>query len=395
MPPRRSSGFFSTPARPEDDVARMREVEALLAPQRTLVQDLPAERIRPNPFQARVTFNDLEELSAAIQSLGFTSRLRVRPDPTSSGFFQLVYGERRLRAARLAGIALIPCEIAEHSDDELLEIGLAENIQRQDLNPLEEAQAFARFIEQRNYSIRRLAERIGKDKGYIENRLVLLRMPPDIQAMVAQRPDSLMAARELARLDDPALRAPLIDQILRGALATASLRTIVRQLGESNEDQPDSTPMGASNEKQPSGSIPMGASDEKQPSGSIPMGASNEKQPVGSVPMGASDEKQPSGSIPVGASDEQQSPDSIPLNESNEQQPIGSGATVPTMPDSPMPRYTAAWGIIQRDHRRINNILTRWEDFATSDPTSAAAIAPAINEFIERLERLTELLKQS
>lgn len=310
MPPRRNSGFFTTPARPEDDAARLREVEALLAPQRILVQDIPAERIRPNPFQARMRFDDLEELSAAMQSLGFTSRLRVRPDPASPGFFQLVYGERRLRAARLAGIAHIPCEIVEHSDEDMLEIGLAENIQRQDLNPLEEAHAFSRFTTERGYSVRRLAKRIGKDKGYIENRLMLLRMPFDIQAMVEQRADTLIAARELARLEDAETRAPLIEQILKGDLATASLRTIVREM------------------------------DDAEP------------QPLGRAP-----------------------------------------APAPVVRREPDARATQR--AIQRDQQHICSVLARWEELATNDPVSAATIAPALPEIIERLERLTGLLKQS
>lgn len=230
MPPQRRNGFFTTPVRPEDEAARQREVEALLAPRRVLVQDVPVERIRPNPFQARTTFEGLDELGAAIRTLGFTSRLRIRPDPLEPDYFQLVYGERRLRAARLAGLAYIPCELADHSDDELLEIGLAENIQRQDLNPLEEARAFATFIRERGYSVRRLAERIGKEKGYVENRLNLLRMPDDVQAMVAQRPDTLVAAREIAKLDTPEQRAPLIAQVIDGGLATTAVRMIVRDV---------------------------------------------------------------------------------------------------------------------------------------------------------------------
>ena len=165
--------------------------------------DLPIDRIRPNPFQARKTFTDLDQLAQAIAAQGFTTRLRVRPDPTATGFFQLVFGERRWRAAQMVGLTAIPCDIAEHSDDDLVEIGLAENIQRQDLDPLEEARAFQTFIDQRNYSIRRLAERLGKDRGYIENRLALLRLPSDVQQLVEQRPDSIDAARQIGTLSKP------------------------------------------------------------------------------------------------------------------------------------------------------------------------------------------------
>lgn len=231
MPPRRRSGFFGEQARPEDTAARQQEVEALIAPRRTVVQDLAISRIRPNPFQARTTFDQLEELADAIRAQGFTSRLRVRPDPSADGYFQLLYGERRLRAAALAGLEAVPVEVAEHSDDELIEIGLAENIQRRDLDPLEEAHAFALFIRERGYSIRRLAERIGKDKSYIEDRLKLLRAPADVQEMITQRPASLRAAREIAKLADAAERAPLILGVVEGTISTETVRTAVREQG--------------------------------------------------------------------------------------------------------------------------------------------------------------------
>lgn len=228
MPPRRKSGFFGQVERPEDEAARQREVEALITSRRTFPQEVGIERIEPNPYQARREFPDLAELAEAIRQQGFTSRLRVRPHPIKPGMFQLVYGERRLRAAKLAGLAEVPCDIAEHTDDELVEIGLAENIQRRDLDPLEEARAFQTFIDERSYSIRRLAERIGKDKGYIEDRLALLRAPEDVQQLVAERPDTLRAAREIAKLPE-AERAPLIAGVAQGTLTTSDVRKAVRE----------------------------------------------------------------------------------------------------------------------------------------------------------------------
>lgn len=217
-------GFFDHISRPEDDLARMRDIEALLVPRRIVVQDIPVERIHPNPFQARRVFDGLEELAEAIRVQGFVSRLRIRPDPAQAGFFQLVYGERRLRAAKMAGLTEIPCEITEHTDNEMIEIGLAENIQRRDLAPLEEAQAFQRLIEEQRYSVRSLAQRIGKDRGYIDNRLALLRAPEDVQQMVAQRPDTVRSAREIARLESAADRKPLIDRLVQGQISATEVR---------------------------------------------------------------------------------------------------------------------------------------------------------------------------
>jgi ParB family chromosome partitioning protein len=242
MPPKRRSGFFNQEERPEDAAARQSDLAAVLTTRRTFPQDLAVDLIEPNPFQARQSFTDLEELAEAIRQQGFTSRLRVRQNPTRPGLFQLVYGERRLRAARLAGLDVVPCDVADHTDDELIEVGLAENIQRNDLAPLEAAQAFQILIAQRGYSIRRLAERIGKDKSYVEDRLKLLHVPEDVQQLVAQRPDALRAAREIARLDNPAQRQPLIAGVIAGDLNTAAVREIVR---EAATPAPESRTVGA------------------------------------------------------------------------------------------------------------------------------------------------------
>lgn len=157
------------------------------------------------------------------------SRLRVRPDPSEDGHFQLVFGERRLRAAKLAGLETVPCEIAEHTDAEMMEIGLAENIQRRDLYPLEEARAFQMFIDEQGYSIRSLAERLGKGKGYIENRLVLLKVPEDVQEMIEERPDTLRAAREIGKLENPEERRKLITSVLDSSLNDRDVRREVEQ----------------------------------------------------------------------------------------------------------------------------------------------------------------------
>lgn len=226
----RRKNFFAD-ARPEDELARQQDVAALIAPRRLVAQDVSVERIEPNPFQARRSFGGLEELVKAIQAQGFTSRLRVRPHPAQPNYFQLVYGERRLRAAKQAGLLDVPVEIAEHTDDELVEIGLAENIQRRDLDPLEEAQAFRTLIDGRGYTIVRLAERLGKDRSYVESRLALLRTPADVQAMVAQRPDTIRAAREISKLPTPSARRTLIDAVLEGKLSKEDVRAIVRQAG--------------------------------------------------------------------------------------------------------------------------------------------------------------------
>ena len=216
--------FVQPPESPETAANRMRDLEAVLLPRRIALQDIPVDRIRPNPFQARRSFDGIEELAESIRQQGFITRLRLRPAPGEDTYFELVYGERRLQAARLAGLAMVPCEIAYHSDDELIEIGLVENVQRQDLDPLEEAEAFRRFLDHKGYTIARLAERIGKTENYIKARLALLRVPTDVREMVKRRPDTIRAARDIARLPTPEERQPFIEKVLKNDLNAQEVR---------------------------------------------------------------------------------------------------------------------------------------------------------------------------
>ncbi|HEY0737289.1 MAG TPA: ParB/RepB/Spo0J family partition protein [Herpetosiphonaceae bacterium] len=193
-------------------------------------QDIPIERIRTNPFQARIKFKDITELADSMRTHGFTSRLRVRRDPAQPQFFQLVYGERRLRAAHVAGIKTIPCDVAEYSDQQMREIGLTENLQRSDLEPLEEARAFRVAIDEGGYSIRSLAAQIGKSKGYVQGRLDLLRAPEDVLQMVDEHPETFTAALLIAQIPTPEQRRPLIESVIKGDLDKESLRGIVRDV---------------------------------------------------------------------------------------------------------------------------------------------------------------------
>jgi ParB family chromosome partitioning protein len=215
------------------EIDRLFETQLATA-QKPVVRDLATDRIHPNPFQARRSFDNIEELAQSMRMLGFITRLRVRPHPEQPGHFQLVFGERRWRAAIAAGLESIPCEIAPYPDEALLEMGLAENVQRQDLNPIEEAQAFKCFIEERGYTQQRLADRIGKDIAYVNRRLKLLDTPPDVQDLVIQRPDTIVVAREIARLTKPEQRHPLIEQVARGELSTREVQAIVQEATSRN-----------------------------------------------------------------------------------------------------------------------------------------------------------------
>ena len=182
------------------------------------------DRIEPNPEQPRMVFEQeaLDELAASIREHGVLQPILVRP--LGPNTYQLVAGERRWRASRQAGLATIPAMIEEIDDDTALEIAIIENLQREDLTPLDEAAMFDRMIHQHGYSIRKLADKLGKDKGYLENRLRLADAPPEIRELVSLRKDSLSHAYELLKVDDPKKRRRLAAQVARGELTLIKLR---------------------------------------------------------------------------------------------------------------------------------------------------------------------------
>jgi ParB/RepB/Spo0J family partition protein len=182
------------------------------------------ERIEPNPEQPRMVFEQeaLDELAASIREHGVLQPILVRP--LGPNTYQIVAGERRWRASKQAGLATIPALIEDIDDDTALEIAIIENLQREDLTPLDEAAMFDRMIHQHGYSIRKLADKLGKDKGYLENRLRLADAPPEIRELVSLRKDSLSHAYELMKVDDPKKRQRLAAQVARGELTLIKLR---------------------------------------------------------------------------------------------------------------------------------------------------------------------------
>ena len=164
---------------------------------------LPVDLIQPNPDQPRKTFTDqdMEELSASIREKGVIQPLVVRP--IEGGQFQIVAGERRWRAAQRAQLHEVPVVIREFSDLEVIEIAIIENIQRSDLNPIEEAAGYRQLMDRFGHTQEKLAEALGKSRSYIANLLRLLQLPPSVIAMVTDGRLTAGHARALITAPNP------------------------------------------------------------------------------------------------------------------------------------------------------------------------------------------------
>lgn len=167
------------------------------------VRELPLGEIAPNPYQPRTQFNDeaIKELAASIKATGVLQPVLVRHDVVAG--FQLVAGERRLRAATIAGLQTIPAIVRDVSDREMMELALVENIQREDLSPIEEAKAYRTLSDKLGLTHDQISERVGKQRVSITNALRLLTLPPEVQDMVSRGTLSAGHARALLALENP------------------------------------------------------------------------------------------------------------------------------------------------------------------------------------------------
>jgi ParB family transcriptional regulator, chromosome partitioning protein len=207
----------------------------------TAVRDIPLEKVIPNPSQPRMTWHEetLKELAASIKEHGVLQPILVRP---AGDEFQIIAGERRWRASKLAAKETIPAIVERFDDATALEIALIENLQREDLSPLDEAAIYKKMTEELGYSIRSLAAKLGKDKGYVENRLRLATAPEDIQEMVSQRYDTLTAAYELMKVEDGRRRSALVKRVLAGDLTLVRLRDRVARVLDPQATEPRPAP---------------------------------------------------------------------------------------------------------------------------------------------------------
>jgi ParB family transcriptional regulator, chromosome partitioning protein len=191
---------------------------------RAQIREVPVDKILPNPAQPRLSYEEdsLTELADSIREHGVLQPILVRP---IGGKYELIAGERRWRASRMAERETIPAIVVEFDEETALEVSIIENLQREDVSPLEEAAMFRKMTDL-GYSVRQLAQKIGKDKGYVENRIRLAEAPIEIRELVSVRKDTLSHAYELMKVTDERTRKRLAKRVAAGDLTLARLRAI-------------------------------------------------------------------------------------------------------------------------------------------------------------------------
>lgn len=188
--------------------------------------EIPVSEIRANPYQPRKTFKDesLNELAASIKEYGVIEPIIVKK---SIKGYEIVAGERRTKAAKLAGLTTIPAIIKDFSDEDMMEIALLENIQREDLNPIDEASSIANIIKVRGYTQEEFASRFGKSRSYITNLLGLLKLPVEVQSKVKDGKISMSHARSLSKLEDEEKIISLANRIEKEGLNVRDIESIL------------------------------------------------------------------------------------------------------------------------------------------------------------------------
>ena len=192
------------------------------------VVEINLDEVRPNPYQPRKVFNEesLNELAKSISEYGVIQPIIVKK---SIKGYELVAGERRTRAAKLAGLKTIPAIIKEFDDNEMMEIALIENIQRENLNPIEEALSYENIIRLRNFTQEEVAEKFGKSRSYITNILGLLRLPKYTTELVSKGELSMGHARVLSKLDDDELIDSLAQKIIKEGISVRETENLVKE----------------------------------------------------------------------------------------------------------------------------------------------------------------------
>jgi ParB family chromosome partitioning protein len=195
---------------------------------RDSIRQLALASIQPNPYQPRTVWNEqeLEELAESIRANGIIQPIIVRP---AGDGFELIAGERRVRAAKIAGLDTVPAIVRHATDEELLELALVENIHRSDLNPMERAQAYQRYVTEFSLSQSEAAQRLGENRSVVANYLRLLDLPEDIKRMLIEEQLSMGHARAILSLPTDDLRRKLANRAMAGRLSVREVEKLVRR----------------------------------------------------------------------------------------------------------------------------------------------------------------------
>ena len=201
------------------------------------VNEIPLKNIAVNPFQPRTHFNEdtMNDLVASVKEHGIIQPITVRRAANNS--FQLISGERRLRAAEKAGLKRIPAYVREAGDENMLELALVENIQREDLDAIEVSISYQRLIEEFDLTQEKLGERVGKKRATIANYLRLLNLPVEVQNAIREKKISMGHARALLGIEDKELQIEVFTKILAQDLSVRQVETLARGVKAVKKDE--------------------------------------------------------------------------------------------------------------------------------------------------------------
>ena len=197
---------------------------------------IPADLIEPNPFQPRMSFDQeaLEELAESIRTLGLIQPITVRRK--ADGRYQIISGERRFRACRLAGMNMIPAYIRDTNDQGMLEMAIVENIQRENLDPIETAMSYQRLIDECNLTQEQMAFRVGKKRASVTNFLRLLKLPAKVQHDLKVGLLSVGHAKVLLGVEDTIVQEALCDLVIKDGLSVRQLEDKIKKMNQPKKD---------------------------------------------------------------------------------------------------------------------------------------------------------------
>ncbi len=206
------------------------------------INEIEIAKIHPNPNQPRTFFDEeaLSELSASIREIGIIQPITLREVDENN--YQIIAGERRYRASKMAGLTTIPAYVKKAEDDLVMEMALIENLQREDLNAIEVALTFHRLLEEYKMTQERLSERVGKKRATISNYLRLLRLPAEIQMGIKNKQIDMGHAKALITIEDPAKQISIYEEILANHLSVRKVEVMVRANDETSSPVSETIP---------------------------------------------------------------------------------------------------------------------------------------------------------